>query len=101
MTTSLPPHVYAVRDRHGKTRYRFVRKGWKSRYLPGSPGEAAFHTTYADIIANGPAQRTPVKGTRKPIPRSLDDLFARMNCIARWASPTSQLGFWSIASARP
>jgi integrase len=84
MTTSLPPHVYAVRDRHGKVRHRYVRKGWKSRYLPGNPGEAAFHTAYAEALALGPLQKTPIKSGSKVKPRSLDDLFARMKGTVRW-----------------
>lgn len=82
MTTSLPPHVYAVRDRHGKVRYRYVRKGWKSRYLAGEPGEAALHTAYAAIIAQGPPEKVQPKSKCKP--RSLDDLFARMKGTVQW-----------------
>lgn len=84
MTTSkLPPHVYAVRDRHGKLRHRFVRKGWKSRYLAGDPGSAEFHAAYAEIVANPPSDEgiaAPVKVT----PRSLDDLFAKSKARPKW-----------------
>ena len=88
--TSLPPHVYAVRDRHGKTRYRYVRKGHPSRYLPGQPGEEAFHRAYAEILAQAPA-RKPV-ALSKATPRSLDDLFVRMKGTVRWQrkKPTTQ-----------
>jgi integrase len=83
--TSLPPHVYAVRDRHGKLRYRYVRKGWKSHYLPGEPGEGPFHSAYAQIVAQGPVSAVPIKGARKPTPHSLDDLFSRMKNSVRWS----------------
>jgi len=85
MTTSLPPHVYATRDRHGKTRHRFVRKGWKSRYLPGDPGDAPFHAAYAEAIAQGPIPKAPVKSGSRVVPRSLDDVFARMKHTVRWS----------------
>ena len=85
MTTSLPPHVYAVRDRHGKVRHRYVRKGWKGRYLPGTPGDAAFHTAYADILAQGPMAKGSIKGAAKVTPRSLDDLFVKVKNSVRWS----------------
>ena len=85
MTTSrLPPHVYAVKDRHGKTRYRFRRKGWAAPYLPGTPGDAVFHAAYAEIIKAGPSAPIPVKAIRKVVPRSLDDLLARMKAGTKW-----------------
>lgn len=81
--SSLPPHVYAVKDRHGKQRFRFVRKGWKSRYLPGQPGEAAFHQAYAEIIASEP-KAEEIASPVKAAPRSLDDLFAKAKRGTRW-----------------
>jgi integrase len=85
MTMSeLPPHVYAVRDRHGKVRHRFIRKGWKSRYLPGLPGEVEFHRTYATIIEGGAAEPEATKSPTKAKPRSLDDLLAQMRQTVRW-----------------
>lgn len=43
---SLPPNVTAFPDRHGKIRHRFRKKGLRSRYLPGEPGEPAFAAAY-------------------------------------------------------
>lgn len=82
--SELPPHVYAVRDRHGKIRYRFLRKGWKGGYLPGSPSSADFHRAYAEVIEAGPKERT-VLSPRKVTARSLDDLFARFRQSMRWS----------------
>lgn len=82
--SDLPPNVAAVKDRHGKTRYRFRRKGWSSRYLPGHPGEAAFHQAYADILAAGPQEGAPVASPGKVTPRSLDDLLRRYRGSTRW-----------------
>lgn len=81
--SSLPPHVYAVRDRHGKVRYRFLRKGWKSRYLPGEPGSPEFHNAYAEVVANLPAP-APIKSVAKVTPKSIDDLFIKVKAGARW-----------------
>lgn len=83
-TSSLPPHVYAVKDRHGKTRYRFVRKGWQSAYLPGAPGTAQFHAAYAEKLSGGPREASPVKSLAKVEPKSLDDLVARMKAGTKW-----------------
>lgn len=84
MMSDLPAHVYAVKDRHGKTRYRFRRKGWKAPYLSGEPGSAEFHRRYAEIIEEGPIAREGVKSQRKVQPGSIDDLIARMKSTPRW-----------------
>ena len=84
MMSDLPPNVRPMIDRHGKTRYRFRRKGWKSAYLPGVPGSAEFHAAYAAIIAGGAIEAQPVAAPRKINPRSLDDLFARLKKSVRW-----------------
>lgn len=44
---NLPKHVYAVKDRHGKTRYRFIKAGVGSRYVHGEPGTPMFDANYA------------------------------------------------------
>jgi hypothetical protein len=82
--SDLPPHVYAVADRHGKIRHRYVRKGWPSPYVKGEPGSAEFHRSYAEIVDAGPKDRAPVKSTRPVVPKSLDDLVARMKASPRW-----------------
>lgn len=85
MMSDLPPHVYAVKDRHGKVRYRFRRKGWPATpYLPGTPGTAAFHEAYVAILNAGPATPLPVKSATKVSARSLDDLMQRMKAGTRW-----------------
>lgn len=83
-TAKLPPNVRPVKDRHGKVRYRFRRKGWASAYLPGAPGSAEFHRAYAEIAEQGPLVADPVRSPRRIIPRSLDDLFAQMKRSAGW-----------------
>ena len=82
--SDLPPNVRPVKDRHGKTRYRFRRKGWKSHYLPGDPGSAEFHETYAEILKAGPTATETPKPERVVTPKSLDDLLARMKRSPGW-----------------
>lgn len=84
MMSDLPKHVYAVKDRHGRTRYRFRRKGWPSPYLNAEPDTAEFHKRYAEIIDAGPLAPTSVASPRKIVPGSLDDLIARMKATPRW-----------------
>lgn len=84
MMSDLPPNVCEAPDRHGKMRYRFRRKGWKSAYLPGAPGDADFHSAYASIIEGGATEVLPAKSLRSIKPKSLDDLLARMKTSARW-----------------
>ncbi|MGX7926497.1 tyrosine-type recombinase/integrase [Tsuneonella sp. HG094] len=83
-TPDLPANVNAVRDRHGKLRYRFRRSGWPSRYLPGEPNTAEFHAALAELLTAGPTVPPPVASARPVTPRSLDDLFARMKKTPRW-----------------
>lgn len=84
MTSNLPANVSAVRDRHGKIRYRFRRRGFSSAYLPGTPATAEFHAAYAKILEGGPKEPVPVRSTRQIAPKSLDDLHRRMKSTNRW-----------------
>jgi integrase len=82
-TSDLPPHVYPVKDRHGKVRHRYIRKGHRSGYLPGGPGSPEFHTAYAALLAQAPLTAAP-SSPKKPMPRSLDDLIARFKQSSEW-----------------
>ncbi len=84
MTYDLPENVRPVADRHGKIRYRFRRKGWKSAYLSGQPGSAEFHSSYAQILTDGAMEKTSIQSPLKVDPRSLDDLFGKMKATPRW-----------------
>ena len=84
MKIDLPANVRPVKDRHGKTRYRFRRKGWPSAYLQGEPGSAEFHRSYAEIIEGGAKDPAPIESRLQVTPRSLDDLFRRHKASARW-----------------
>lgn len=95
MTIRLPANVRPVKDRHGKTRYRFRRKGWPSAYLTGEPGSPEFHRSYADIIDRGPRDQAAQSPKNPSItPRSLDDAFRRHIKSPRWhakAASTQQV----------
>src|SRR5262245_9057358 len=56
---TLPPHVSTYQDRHGRTRYRFRRKGLPARSLPGEPGDERFEVTYRSAMRGerGPGRR--------------------------------------------
>ncbi|MGB3806604.1 MAG: tyrosine-type recombinase/integrase [Erythrobacter sp.] len=86
MKTDLPANVRPVRDRHGKTRYRFRRKGWPSAYLQGEPGSPEFHRSYAEIVERGPAAPIAPASPKaaRIAPRSLDDAFRRHKASPRW-----------------
>lgn len=84
MTTELPENVRPVVDRHGKTRYRFRRKGWKSAYLQGLPGSIDFIESYLAILKGGPVQGEGAKQPRTVKPRSLDELVIHYKKTVRW-----------------
>lgn len=48
------PHVSAFKDRHGKVRYRYRRKGAATVYLPGLPGSPEFAEAYAGAVSGSP-----------------------------------------------
>lgn len=88
--SDLPANVRPTHDRHGKTRYRFRRKGWKSAYLAGAPGSAEFHRSYAAIIEAGPSAPKSAAAARKVVPRSLDDLIRRHKMTTRWMKKSAR-----------
>lgn len=68
------PHVgKGFRDRHGKVRYRFRRKGYPQRYINEPFGTKAFEREYAACLA---AEVAPVVG-QKIKPGSVSDVIAR------------------------
>jgi len=46
MALKLPPYVHAFRDRHGKARYYFRRRGFRRAPLPGLPYSSEFMRAY-------------------------------------------------------
>lgn len=89
MTTSdLPRYVHAVADRHGKTRYRFRRRGVKGGYLPGLPGSPEWHEALASYLREEkPGKAGPLKRHR---PYSMDALAAHVRSTLRWKRQAAQ-----------
>ncbi len=74
-------HVSMFRDRHGKARYRFRRKGSPVIYLPGTPGSPEFAAAY-DAAKAG--KRLEV-GARRTTPGSLNALAVVIYESAEWS----------------
>ena len=53
------PYLGSYEDRHGKTRWRFRRKG-KTITLPGHPGDPEFEAVYDAAIAGVEVKKAPV-----------------------------------------
>jgi integrase len=90
------PHVTAMRDRHGKIRYRYRRKGCKTTYLPGKPGEPAFAEAYARAVAGETSK--VVVGASRTLPGTMNALAVAIYNSAEWAqmAPTTQTTYRGI-----
>lgn len=82
----LPPHVYEYKDRHGKRRYRYMRKG-VSHHFKSTPGTPEFMAELASLATPEAAQ--PVARFKHG---TIDDLCARLYRTTRWAdiAPNTQ-----------
>lgn len=63
MATLRLPYVHAYRDRHGRRRYYFRRRGYPRVPLPGDPGSEEFMAAYRTALAGG---RLLSAGAAKP-----------------------------------
>ncbi|MCV0384249.1 MAG: tyrosine-type recombinase/integrase [Erythrobacter sp.] len=68
-----PEYVTSFRDRHGKVRYRFRRKGYPAHYFKAPFGTKAFEREYAACLE----QEKPSIGTDRIAPGSVSDVIAR------------------------
>lgn len=68
-------NVSSFKDRHGKTRWRFRKKGFKQVSLPGQPGETNFMEAYKLALAGKPIKLTI--GKDRVIPGSVGALIVR------------------------
>jgi len=64
-------YVKVFRDRHGKLRHYYRRKGFPSVALPGPAGSAEFMAAYAEAEARAPRQPDAAKAVQ---PRSINAL---------------------------
>lgn len=83
-TRQLPPNVSAVRDRHGRTRWRWRKAGHKGGYLPGDPWSAEWLAELARLTSQAAQAPAPIQSPRQVKPRSVDELAARLRQSPRW-----------------
>jgi integrase len=86
----LPLYVTAYADRHGKTRYRFRRKGFATYAFRSAPGTEAFRVEYAACMAAEPQSASAI--VSRAIPGSINDLVIRYYGTPAWhgMQPSSQ-----------
>jgi len=72
----LPQWVSEFKDRHGKPRYRFRRKGYAQYLFKHAPGTEGFRQEY-EACKQGIAAAVIEPGAERAIPGSFDDLIAR------------------------
>lgn len=72
----LPKWVSEYRDRHGKLRYRFRRKGFKNYSFKAAPGSEGFRQEY-DLCKQGISSEKIAVGTDRVQPGTFDDLISR------------------------
>jgi len=84
------PHASAFRDRHGKVRYRFRRKGSRTIYLVGLPGSPEFAKSYADAV-DGVTSRLEI-GAGRTVPGTINALAVAIYASAEWhqLAPTTK-----------
>ncbi len=82
----LPTYVSAFRDRHGKLRYRYRRKGREVHYFRAEPGTEAFRQELAACEAGLSAPAID-PGAGRATPGSFDDLLARYYRSADFLDP--------------
>ena len=72
----LPDWVTSFKDRHGKTRYRFRRKGFRQHCFVHAPGTPEFMAEYQSCL-DGIAAEPVRPGADRFTPGSFDDLISR------------------------
>lgn len=88
----LPEHVTSYTDRHGKTRYRFRRRGCPSYHFKALPGTPEFMAEYRDALG-----ATPEPGERFA-PFTYDALIVSFYRSPKWLGmkPSSQRTYRGI-----
>lgn len=91
----LPEGVTDFKDRHGKIRYRFRRRGYKTIYFHSQPGTEEFREEYAAALASAPIEAGSGSG---PAPFSYDALIASFYRTPKWIAmrPSSQKTYRGI-----
>lgn len=76
----LPEFVYAYKDRHGKVRHRFRRKGFADYHFKAQLGTEEFRTEYRACMDG--AMPKPVEERHEP--GTFNDLIAKYYASPRW-----------------
>lgn len=83
----LPEYVTSFKDRHGKERLRFRRKGYPSHYFTAPFGTEAFRTEYRACMDAPPAGGV-LAAIERTAPGTIDDLVARYFSVPSRLGPT-------------
>src|SRR3546814_7877603 len=86
----LPQWVSEYRDRHGKPRYRFRRKGYAQYLFKHAPGTEGFRQEY-EACKHGIGAEPIMPGASRVKPGSFDDLITRYSRSPRSEAHTSEL----------
>jgi integrase len=93
MTRIRLEYVHEYRDRHGKLRRYFRRRGFKRIPLPGMPGSPEFMEAYQAALSSETVPRSQIGGKRT-VPGTVNALVvAYLDC-----SPTSTSPFKALAA---
>ena len=85
----LPQWVSEYRDRHGKPRYRFRRKGFTDYLFKSAPGSEAFRQEY-EACKQGESAPPIEAGAGRVKPGSFDDLLSRYYRSADFLDPSER-----------
>lgn len=88
-TRFLPEYVTRFRDRHGKERFRFRRKGFPSRYFTSALGSEEFRQEYRRFNSPGAALEAREEAlSGRSMPGSIGDLLRRYVAVPERLGPT-------------
>jgi hypothetical protein len=83
MATIRLRYVNGFRDRHGRVRYYFRRRGERAIPLPGQPGSEEFMAAYAMALGAGPDQ-APEIGASRTLPGTINSLVVDYYRSTEW-----------------
>lgn len=81
----LPEYVTSFKDRHGKTRYRYRRKGYEPHYFKSALGTEEFRAEYAACSAS-PVDA--VQASKRAAVGTIEDLVTRYLSVPTRLGPT-------------
>ena len=84
MPKDLPKYVYPERNRHGRVRLVFRRKGSPRHYMQSKPGTKEFMAEYAKVLSGEFPDKAPNRGTLK----WLIELYLDSGTFQRYAKNT-------------